>query len=241
MKERIAKRIAASGVCSRRQAERLIDEGAVTLNGETVRTPATLVDAKDHITVQGKPLASIDHAQCWIYHKPRGQLTTHHDPKGRPTVFEALPKSLPRVISIGRLDYNTEGLLLLTNSGALARAMELPQNAFSRSYRVRVDGAIDPRALTQIRQGVTIDGMRYKPAEITVDSDRTARNQWLSLTLTEGKNREVRKLCEFAGLEVSRLIRTSYGPFLLNHLAVGQIIPAPAKKLQVLLKQFNIT
>lgn len=241
MKERIAKRIAASGACSRRAAEKLIEEGRVKLNGEIVATPATLVGDGDNITINGKAINQAEAPQLWLYHKPKGLLTTHDDPKGRPTVFANLPKHLPRVISVGRLDYNTEGLLLLTNSGALSRAMELPQNALSRTYRVRVDGALSDAALQQIAHGATIEGMRYKPAEITRESTKNTRNQWIRMTLTEGKNREVRKLCEFAGLEVSRLIRVAYGPFTLGTLEPGKVVPAPADKLQKLLQTFDIT
>lgn len=240
-KERIAKRIAASGYCSRRQAERLIEQGKVKLNGSRVETPATLVSHQDVIHINGKPIADAPSVpRMWLYHKPAGLLTTHDDPKGRPTVFEHLPKNLPRVISIGRLDYNTEGLLLLTTSGAISRAMELPKTGLKRSYRVRVSGMLEESKKRALEKGVTINGMRYKPATITIDPEKQGRNQWLMMTLTEGKNREVRELCAFAGLEVSRLIRDSYGSFKLGNLASGKVKEVSQARVEALMQFLKI-
>ncbi len=223
MRERIAKRMAASGACSRRTAEKIIAEGRVCVNGVRIDTPATLVSPHDTITIDGEEITAPNTARLWMYHKPKGLITSHHDPEGRPTVFAHLPKHLPRVISVGRLDLNTEGLLLLTTCGELARSMELPSSGFKRTYRVRVDGAMHPEALKEIRRGTTIDGVRYQPAEIVEDTGASGRNRWLTITLTEGKNREIRKLCEYAGVRVSRLIRTHYGPYALADLPVGEV------------------
>lgn len=240
--ERIAKRIAASGICSRRDAERLIDEGRVKLNGQTVTKPATLVGNDDAIKVDGKllkPTATLP--RVWLYHKPKGLLTTHRDPGGRPTVFEYLPAHLPRVISVGRLDLNTEGLLLLTTSGELSRAMELPTNAMERTYRVRVDGMMSNGAVDLLERGVTIDGVRYKPAGISRDRNNpSSRNQWLTITLAEGKNREIRKLCEYVDLRVSRLIRTAYGPFSLGDMAQESIKPVADRDVKALCDELGV-
>lgn len=240
--ERIAKRIAAAGICSRRDAERLIDEGRVMLNGKTVTTPATLVSEDDAVKVDGtllKQAATLP--RLWLYHKPKGLLTTHRDPGGRPTVFEYLPAHLPRVISVGRLDLNTEGLLLLTTSGALARAMELPTNAMQRTYRVRVDGTMSNGAVDLLERGVTIEGVRYKPAGISRDRNNpSSRNQWLTITLAEGKNREIRKLCEYVDLRVSRLIRTAYGPFALGDMAQESIKPVADAQVKALCDQLKV-
>jgi 23S rRNA pseudouridine2605 synthase len=220
--ERIAKTIARSGLCSRRDAERLIGEGRVTLNGKRLETPAINVTSGDKILVDGKPLAAIEPPRLWRYHKPKGRVTTHRDPQGRPTVFEALPQDMPRVISIGRLDYNSEGLLLLTNDGALARHLETPSTGWVRRYRVRAQGKIEQYALDKLKGGVEIEGIRYGPIEAKLDRVQ-GTNCWMTVGLREGKNREVRKIMESLGLVVNRLIRVSFGPFMLGELATGTV------------------
>jgi 23S rRNA pseudouridine2605 synthase len=232
--ERIAKRIARAGICSRRDAERLIAEGKVSLDGKVLTSPAVLVTELSVIKVAGKLLPTIEATRLWRYHKPKGVVTTHKDPQRRPTLFERLPPDLPRVISIGRLDLNSEGLLLLTNDGALARRLELPSNGWLRRYRVRVHGTIDPRALLQLAKGVTVDGVTYGGVEATLDSTKGA-NSWLTMSLKEGKNREIRKLVEHLGADVNRLIRLSYGPFQLGYLEPGQVeeVPAPILRDQI--------
>lgn len=235
--ERIAKLLARSGVASRREVERMIEEGRVTLHGTVVTTPATLVLSPAGIAVDGKPVRSAAPTQIWKLHKPTGVVTTSSDPEGRPTVFSLLPKRLPRVITVGRLDLTTEGLLLLTNDGALARWLELPQNQVARRYRVRVYGVIRDEALDELRRGATIEGVRYGPVEIEVDNANTA-NAWLTVTLREGKNREIRKIMQYAGLTVNRLIRTDYGPFSLGKLERGMIEPVATDTLHRLLPGF---
>lgn len=219
---RIAKAIARAGLCSRREAERWIAEGRVAVNGRLLTTPAFEVGPKDRVTVDGEPLPAAEPPRLWRYHKPRGLITTHADPEGRPTVFDRLPEHMPRVISVGRLDFNTEGLLLLTTDGALARHMELPATGWLRRYRVRARGRVSPAALAELAKGITIDGIRYGPIEATLDSEHGA-NIWLTLGLREGKNREVRKILGHLGLEVGRLIRVSYGPFQLLDLEPGEV------------------
>ncbi len=222
--ERVAKALARAGVASRREVERLIAAGRVTLNGEVLTTPAVKVGAGDKLAVDGKPVEAAEPARLWRYHKPAGLVTTHRDPKGRPTVFEGLPKDLPRVISIGRLDLNSEGLLLLTNDGALARAMELPSSGLVRQYRVRVRGAVSQARLDALRAGLTVDGIRYGPIEaVLAEKSGEGVNRWLSVSLAEGKNREVRKVLGALGLSVSRLIRTAYGPHRLGDLQPGAV------------------
>jgi len=189
--ERIAKWLARAGIASRRDAEKLIAEGKVKLNGKPVETPATFVAAGDKVSVEGKPVAAPERTRLFRYHKPDGLVTTHRDPEGRPTVFEKLPAGLPRVVSIGRLDITSEGLLLLTNDGELARRLELPSNGWLRRYRVRVHGAVDERALANLARGITVDGVAYGPIEAGLDS-RQGANAWLTISLKEGKNREVR-------------------------------------------------
>jgi 23S rRNA pseudouridine2605 synthase len=219
---RIAKAIASAGLCSRRDAERLIKAGRVAVNGKILATPAHVVTSSDKITVDGKPLPQREAAKLWRYHKPRGLVTSHKDPQGRRTVFEALPPGLPRVVSVGRLDLNTEGLLLLTNDGALARHLELPSTGWLRRYRVRAHGRVTQEALDTLRNGVTIDGVRYGPVEARMDREQGS-NLWLTLGLREGKNREVKRIAEHLGLTVNRLIRTSFGPFALGELAPGAV------------------
>jgi len=221
--ERIAKVIAHAGLCSRREAERWIEAGRVEVDGTIITTPAITVTNNNVVRVDGKPLPSVVTRRLWLYHKPRGLITTHHDPQGRPTVFDHLPPGLPRVISVGRLDLNTEGLLLLTNDGEFARQMELPANGWVRRYRVRVFGDMNfPQLQKSLQQGIIIDGIHYAPATIAISSS-TGHNSWLDIAITEGKNREVRRILEHFGLTVNRLIRTDYGPFQLGTLAVGDV------------------
>jgi 23S rRNA pseudouridine2605 synthase len=216
---RIAKALARAGLCSRRDAERWIEQGRVNVNGTVLASPALDVSPSDRILVDGNPLPAPEPPRLWRYHKPKGLVTTHADPQGRPTVFDALPEHLPRVVSIGRLDFNSEGLLLLTNDGALARHLELPATGWTRRYRVRAHGSITQAALDKLKEGVEVAGVRYGPIEATLDAkaeDTGARaNVWLTVGLREGKNREVRKILESLGLTVNRLIRVSFGPFQL--------------------------
>ena len=294
MPERIAKFLARSGVCSRREAEELIRQGRITVNGETVAAPAFLVDGTENIRFDGEKIKSKDKTRLWLYHKPAGLVTSHKDEKGRDTVFAHLPAGLPRVISVGRLDLNSEGLLLLTNDGVLSRALELPSNGWSRRYKVKVHGFLNERRLKKLEKGATVDGIAYGPCKITIDSrpkpaaapvrngnaaalparsatspsgsnaaaspagqpvsapvargaatacgaapvargaatTRTATNAWLTVSLTEGKNREIRKLMASVGLDVARLIRLSYGPFQLGSLKPGEVREVPQKTLR---------
>jgi 23S rRNA pseudouridine2605 synthase len=229
--ERIAKRLARAGVCSRRDAEKLIEARRVAVDGLTLTTPAVIVTEESRITVDGRPVGAPEAARLWRYHKPDGLLTTHRDPLGRPTVFERLPPELPRVVSVGRLDFTSEGLLLLTNDGTLARRLELPANSWLRRYRARAHGAVDPAQLANLAQGVHVDGVDYGPIEAALDRQQ-GTNVWLTLALREGKNREVRRVLEHLGLRVTRLIRTSYGPFQLGQLARGAVEEVPAKVLR---------
>ena len=232
-KERIAKKIAAAGLCSRRDAEKWILDGRVEVNGVKLKTPAFVVGPDDVIVVDGTPLKQPSKARLWCYHKPVGLLTTHKDPAGRPTVFENLPASLPRVVSVGRLDLNSEGLLLLTTSGELARSMELPKRGWKRQYRVRVHGVVTPEMIQKASKGLTIDGIRYASTQIEIETNQSGgKNQWILVTLTEGKNREIRKMMAYFGLQVSRLIRVSYGPFQLGNLPVGQVKEIPQKVIK---------
>lgn len=217
---RIAKAIARAGLCSRRDAERWIADGRISVNGERLTSPARDVGPRDRILVDGQPLPVAEPVRLWRYYKPRGLVTTHRDPEGRPTVFDNLPEHLPRVMSIGRLDFNTEGLLLLTTDGALARHLELPATGWLRRYRVRAHGTVHEADLEALRGGVEIDGMRYGPIEATLDRTQGA-NVWLTIGLREGKNREVRRILGHLGLDVNRLIRISFGPFQLGDLAPG--------------------
>ena len=220
--ERIAKYLARAGIASRRDAEKLIAEGKVKLNGKPVDTPATFVTPQDRVSVEGKPVQPAERTRLFRHHKPDGVVTTHKDPQGRPTVFERMPPALPRVVSIGRLDLTSEGLLLLTNDGALARKLELPSNGWLRRYRVRVFGAVDERSLAALARGITIDGIAYGPIEAGLDS-RKGANAWLTVSLKEGKNREIRRVMQHLGLHVTRLIRTAYGPFQLGTLPKGAV------------------
>jgi 23S rRNA pseudouridine2605 synthase len=220
--ERIAKVMSRAGLASRRDAEEWIVQGRVTVNGRLINSPALDVTANDVITVDGKPLPPRQRTRLFLYHKPRGLMTTHADPEGRPTVFDNLPEGLPRLISVGRLDFNTEGLLLLTNDGGLARALELPETGWLRRYRVRAHGEVTQAQLDALKRGVEIDGVKYGPIDATLERDQGA-NVWLVFAIREGKNREVRNVMAHLGLEVNRLIRVSYGPFQLAELGEGAV------------------
>jgi 23S rRNA pseudouridine2605 synthase len=228
--ERVAKFLARAGVCSRRDAERLIAEGRVKLNGKVLDTPAVKVTAKDRVSVDGRPIGAAEPTRLWRYHKPSGLVTTHRDPAGRATVFQHLPGDMPRVISVGRLDLTSEGLLLLTNDGALARRLELPSNGWLRRYRARAFGRVEQEELDQLKNGITVDGVHY--GSIDAKLERAAANAWITLSLTEGKNREVRRVLEALGLKVNRLIRIAYGPFQLGTLAPGAVEEIPRKVLK---------
>lgn len=229
--ERIAKVMARAGLCSRRDAESWIEQGRVSVNGEMIASPAFNVTAQDRISIDGKPLPRAERTRLFLYNKPRGLVTTHADPEGRPTIFQMLPKNLPRLISIGRLDINTEGLLLLTNDGGLARALELPQTGWLRRYRVRANGSVMQPQLDALRKGITIDGIRYGEIEAALDRVQGA-NVWLTFAIREGKNREVRNVLEHLGLKVNRLIRVSYGPFQLGDLAESKVEEVRTKHLR---------
>jgi 23S rRNA pseudouridine2605 synthase len=229
--ERIAKAIARAGLCSRREAEAWIAAGRVAVNGEVIASPARNVTADDRIAVDGKALPVRARTRLFLYHKPRGLLTTHADPGGRPTIFSALPAGLPRLISVGRLDLNTEGLLLLTNDGSLARTLELPATGWLRRYRVRAHGRVGQSELDRLRAGITVDGIRYGPIEATLDRAQGS-NVWLTFAIREGKNREVKNVLGQLGLKVGRLIRVSFGPFELADLAPGEIAEVKTRTLR---------
>lgn len=220
--DRIAKVIARAGLASRREAERLIEQGRVSVNSKTITSPALNVTAKDKIVVNGKELSAPDQTRLWLYHKPAGLVTTTKDEQGRATIFDKLPPELPRVMTVGRLDLNSEGLLLLTNDGGIKRKLELPSTGWLRKYRVRIKGRATEEAFEPLRKGVTIEGERFQPMEITLDRQQGA-NAWLTIGLREGKNREIRRAMEEVGFTVNRLIRTSYGPFQLGTLGQGEV------------------
>ncbi len=233
--ERVARALARAGVASRREAERLVEAGRVALNGKVLTSPAVNVGPDDVLTLDGKAVAEQAPARLWRYHKPAGLLTTHKDPKGRPTVFERLPPGLPRVISVGRLDLSSEGLLLLTNDGALARQMELPSSGLVRRYRVRAFGRATQEKLDRLKGGITVDGVAYGPIEAKLERGRGS-NIWIGVAIAEGKNREVRRVLEAVGLKVNRLIRVGYGPFELGALEPGDVDEVPTRKVRALLK-----
>jgi 23S rRNA pseudouridine2605 synthase len=220
--DRIAKTIARAGLASRREAERMIAEGRVSVNGAVITSPALNVTSKDRIIVDGRPLDAPPEPRLWMYHKPPGLVTTTKDEQGRPTIYDDLPEDLPRVLSVGRLDLNSEGLLLLTNDGGIKRQLELPSTGWLRRYRVRVNGRPDDKLLQPLREGLTVDGQNFQPMVVAIDRQQGA-NAWLTVGLREGKNREIRRAMEDIGLKVNRLIRVSYGPFQLGQLKPGEV------------------
>ncbi|RKF19227.1 rRNA pseudouridine synthase [Altericroceibacterium spongiae] len=241
--ERIAKLLARAGVASRREVERMIGDGRIAIDGKVLDTPATILPNLKGVTVDGKAVAKPDQTRIFAFHKPSGLITAERDPKGRATIYTALrnamPKGSPRVMPIGRLDMNTEGLLLLTNDGELKRALELPANGVPRTYRARAFGDISQEQLEDLMDGITIDGVHYGSIDANLER-RTGRNQWIEMTLTEGKNREVRRVLEHLGLQVSRLVRTAYGPFELGDLPRGQageIKQADVERLRKMMKR----
>lgn len=229
--ERIAKRLARAGVASRRGAEKMIAEGRVAVNGKLIDTPAIKVTDRDKIAVDGRPVEAAEAPRLWRYYKPIGLVTTEADEKGRPTVFANLPADLPRVLSVGRLDINSEGLLLLTNDGGLKRRLELPSTGWMRKYRVRARGIPTDDVFAPVRKGITVDGERFAPMTVTIDRQQGA-NVWLTVGLREGRNREVRRALETVGLDVNRLIRVSYGPFQLGELTPGGVEEVRARILR---------
>jgi 23S rRNA pseudouridine2605 synthase len=240
--ERIAKLLARAGVASRREVERMIAEGRVAVAGKPLDTPATILPNLKGVTVDGKPVAQAEPARVFAFHKPAGLITAERDPRGRPTIYtalrNALPRNAPRVMPVGRLDLNTEGLLLLTNDGELKRALELPASGVPRTYRARTFGQVSQAQLDELIEGVEIDGVRY--GRIEADLERgTGRNQWILLTLTEGKNREVRRVLEHLGLQVSRLLRVGYGPFNLGDLPRGAAAEIPQVQVERLRKSLR--
>lgn len=228
--DRIAKVMARAGLCSRREAETWIAAGRVAVNGRVLESPAMTVGAADRVLVDGKPLPRAEQSRLWLFHKPKGLVTSARDPQGRKTVFDALPDDLPRVVSIGRLDINTEGLLLLTNDGGLARTLELPSTGWIRRYRVRVHGSVDQARLDGLKNGLTVDGVRYRGIEAHLERVQGS-NAWLTMALSEGKNREVKKVLAALDLSVTRLIRVSYGPFQLGALKPGAVEEVKARVL----------
>lgn len=234
---RIAKIIANSGYCSRREAEKLIAAGEVKVNGKVIDSPATLITDQS-IKIHNKLLQQSQEKRIWLFHKPSGYLTTNSDPENRKTIFEILPKEMPRVVTVGRLDMNTEGLLILTTNGDLARFMELPKNKWVRTYRARVFGKLDHERLKKLSRGITIDSIRYEPIKVEIESEKNA-NSWLKISITEGKNREIRKVMEYLGLQVSRLIRISFGPFKLETIPAGKCHEIPKNIYQKILTQID--
>lgn len=229
--ERVAKLIARAGLCSRREAEHWIAQGRVALDGAVLTSPAVTAGEGDQITVDGAPLPVPDRRRLWRYHKPAGLVTTHRDERGRDTVFAHLPKELPRVVSVGRLDLNSEGLLLLTNDGGLARALELPERGWVRRYKLRVHGVPDNAALAALERGITVGGVRYGPIKAELERQQGS-NAWLTASLAEGRNREVRRVFEHLGLPVTRLIRLAYGPFQLGNLPRGAVSEVARKVIE---------
>ncbi len=220
--DRIAKVLSRAGIASRREAERMIEAGRVSVNGKVIVSPALNVTNDDKIVVDGKRVGEPDPPRIWLYHKPAGLVTTERDERDRETVFDALPDDLPRVMSVGRLDINSEGLLLLTNDGGVKRKLELPSTGWLRRYRVRINGSVSEAKLDQLRAGITVDGVSYQPMVVTFDRQQGA-NAWLTVSIREGKNREIRRTMEAIGVTVNRLIRVSYGPFQLGTLKQGEV------------------
>lgn len=231
MTMRLAKMIARSGACSRREAEEMIKQGRVTVDGVTIDNPAVNVEGDEKVLLDGEKLPQVQETRLWLYHKPAGLVTSHKDEKNRPTVFDNLPPNLPRVISVGRLDLNSEGLLLLTNNGELSRQLEMPSNGWARRYKVRVFGNINPAKLQGLQKGIVVDGVEYGSIKVDIETKNGA-NTWLLVTLKEGKNREIRKVMKHLGLDVSRLIRLSYGPFQLGSLKKGEVKEVSQKVLR---------
>lgn len=237
--QRIAKLLARAGIASRREVERMIADGRVALNGTKLDTPATLLASLDGVTVDGKPVAAPDKTRLFLFHKPTGVLTAERDFSGRPTIYSRLPEGLPRLMPVGRLDLNTEGLLLLTNDGALKRALELPSSGIERTYRARAFGPVSQAQLEELAEGLTIEGIRY--GRIDANLERSAgRNKWIEMTLTEGKNREVRRVLEHLGLQVSRLIRTKYGPFVLGGAPIAAVEEARSGEVIALKRRLGL-
>jgi 23S rRNA pseudouridine2605 synthase len=228
--QRVAKLIARAGVCSRREAERLIEQRRVAVDDETLTTPAVTVDDPQRITIDGERLPQPERTRIFRFHKPSGVVTTERDPEGRQTIYDVLPEGLPRLMPVGRLDLTSEGLLLLTNDGALKRRLELPDTGWIRRYRVRVFGAPDPDQLASLQQGVTVDGVRYGAIDAQVDS-KSGANTWITVSLKEGRNREVRRVMEHLGYRVNRLLRVAYGPFQLGSMRRGEVKEVPPKVL----------
>jgi 23S rRNA pseudouridine2605 synthase len=220
--QRIAKLLARAGIASRREIERMIEDRRIAIDGTSLETPATLLTSLHGVTVDGKPVAAPAPARLFLFHKPTGLLTTERDPRGRPTIYDKLPRDLPRVVPVGRLDLNTEGLLLLTTDGGLKRQLELPSSGIPRIYRARAYGVVSQQALEALIEGIEIEGVRYGSIDANLER-RTGRNVWIEMKLAEGKNREVRRVLEHLGLQVSRLIRVAYGPFVLGDLPGGQV------------------
>jgi 23S rRNA pseudouridine2605 synthase len=229
--QRIAKRLARAGLCSRREAERLIAQGRVSVDGKVLESPAVNVTAASRITLDGEAVPEPEATRLWRFHKPTGVVTTSRDPEGRPTVFDRLPEGMPRVVAVGRLDLSSEGLLLVTNDGELARRLELPSTGWVRRYRIRVHGRVVQEDLEKLATGVEIEGVKYGPVRAALDRQQGA-NAWLTMALAEGKNREIRRLCAHLGYDVNRLIRTSFGPFQLGNLRRGAVAEVTGKVLR---------